>query len=679
MRFAIGAKLGIAFALITAIALAQVVAALVFLNVGRVRTEEMVKAIPITREVRDIAYQTVVIEAALRGWIVTGEKTYSADLDDARRRTDDAITALAIYGKNHPAFAAYEASATPKIAAFDAIADKMLSDLSQGHRNAAREQLPRLRVAGDELAHLGDDIDDGGVGVPKMYGTMFAQIVQVQALGIVSLSVLMTIFALSAVVGAILITRHLTKRLTRVTRALTIMVQDDFGAVARSFERLADGDLLVSPRVDPPTVRDADRDEIGDLVVAYESLRGGIIAMARGYGNATGRMRDTLGVLRDAGRDVGHIAGDVARATSQSSVAVEQISLAIGDVANGARAQAEHGIDIVARVTGLAQETGAIVTGGNAQNVSVRTANDALAVLTEESAAIARAGTTLASAAGDADREATTGAEAVRLVVAAMATVDTGSEAARSAMLQLEERSQAVELIVDAIDTISDQTNLLALNAAIEAARAGVHGRGFAVVADEIRKLADASAQQTREIAVILSAIQGQTRVVSQAMETAIAAVRGGRERAGNASSSIEHLQTSIARTRHVADDVALRADRMQRANADVDVAMRDVARIVGANLEATSRIGTGIEAAVEAAKPIANAAEKQSAVAEQVAAASVELAEQVQQIDRTAGTLFSQAAQMQDAIAFFRIEHDGSTALAHAADVAPAPALASP
>ena len=55
------------------------------------------------------------------------------------------------------------------------------------------------------------------------------------------------------------------------------------------------------------------------------------------------------------------------------------------------------------------------------------------------------------------------------------------------------ESAQEIHKATELIASIANETNLLALNASIEAARAGESGRGFAVVAEQIKNLAEQS------------------------------------------------------------------------------------------------------------------------------------------------------------------------------------------
>lgn len=116
---------------------------------------------------------------------------------------------------------------------------------------------------------------------------------------------------------------------------------------------------------------------------------------------------------------------------------------------------------------------------------------------------------------------------------------------------RLGESSQEIGEIVELISDITEQTNVLALNAAIQAASAGDAGRGFTVVAEEVQRLAERSAEATKQIAAIVKTIQTDTKDAVGAMEAATRDVVEGTQlsdAAGQALSEIGEVSTEAAR-----------------------------------------------------------------------------------------------------------------------------------
>ncbi len=90
----------------------------------------------------------------------------------------------------------------------------------------------------------------------------------------------------------------------------------------------------------------------------------------------------------------------------------------------------------------------------------------------------------------------------------------------------------SIQSMVGVINAIAGSTNLLSMNAAIEAAHAGDAGRGFAVVAEEIRKLADTSGKNAKEI--------------GRQLKEVIAVITAAAEESGRTRESFESIRREI-------------------------------------------------------------------------------------------------------------------------------------
>ncbi len=173
----------------------------------------------------------------------------------------------------------------------------------------------------------------------------------------------------------------------------------------------------------------------------------------------------------------------------------------------------------------------------------------------QESAAVAR----------QSLQAAETGLQAVQNTIGGMNTLRDQIQDTAKRIKRLGESSQEIGEITELISDITEQTNVLALNAAIQAASAGEAGRGFSVVAEEVQRLAERSADATRQIAALVKAIQTDTQDAVGAMERSTHGVVEGAKLSDNAGAALTQIDQVSRRLADLIEHIS--ASTLQEAN----------------------------------------------------------------------------------------------------------------
>lgn len=150
--------------------------------------------------------------------------------------------------------------------------------------------------------------------------------------------------------------------------------------------------------------------------------------------------------------------------------------------------------------------------------------------------------------------------------------------------------------ITNVIREIADQTNLLALNAAIEAARAGEAGRGFAVVADEVRKLAERTANSTKDITSTVTEIRAVTDAAVSSMGNAVHEVETGIALIRESGDGLNRITQTSQHVTHMARDIANAASEQVIASQLVAQNMERVVALVDGNMEAANEAKKAVD-----------------------------------------------------------------------------------
>jgi twitching motility protein PilJ len=217
----------------------------------------------------------------------------------------------------------------------------------------------------------------------------------------------------------------------------------------------------------------------------------------------------------------------------------------------------------VAHTTASVQQTsGELLQASTEQLREIRETGQSVLQMAERITEVSSQAQQSAEVARQSLQAAATGLSAVHSTIGGMNTLRDQIQDTAKRLKRLGESSQEVGEITELISDITEQTNVLALNAAIQAASAGEAGRGFSVVAEEVQRLAERSADATRQIAALVKAIQTDTQDAVAAMEKSTQGVVEGARLSDNAGTALTEIDQVSRRLAELIEQIAQAAER---------------------------------------------------------------------------------------------------------------------
>ena len=433
-----------------------------------------------------------------------------------------------------------------------------------------------------------------------------------------------------------------------VNQEIKVKSNDEIGDMAAAYAKVVD----YMKEMASITTKIAD----GDLSVHIKP-RSEKDILSNAFSQMVARQRELIGGVKTAATSVAEASEHLSRASEQTARVTQQITNAIQQVAKGTTEQSASLQDIVVNEQKLSKAIEQMASGSQEQAASAEEADRMVKQVSVSVAQVlqnAQAGT---EAWRSTAKSAETGARTTYETVEGMKKIKEAIDLVSLRVADLGERSKEIGSIVATIDDIAAQTNLLALNAAIEAARAGEQGRGFAVVADEVRKLAERASTATKEIAALISSIQGGVSEAAKAMGRGGKEVEAGYGLASEAGKALDDILERAQVVGKQVNQISAAAEELNALSGNMVSVIQQISRTIDENAAAAETMAESSSLVSGAIENLGGVAEENSASAEEVSASVEEMSAGVEEVLASAQSLAEMSEGLEKSVAAFKTD----------------------
>jgi twitching motility protein PilJ len=321
-----------------------------------------------------------------------------------------------------------------------------------------------------------------------------------------------------------------------------------------------------------------------------ERLRSEAEAQNKANQEAILRLMNEMGSLADGDLTVqATVTEDITGAIADSvNYTIEELRVLVGRI-NSAAAQ-------VTSATESAQATSVkLLQAAERQSKEIQEAGASVLKMARAINEVSASASKSVSVARQSLSAAQKGQEAVSNSITGMGEIREQIQETSKRIKRLGESSQEIGEIVELISDITEQTNVLALNAAIQAASAGEAGRGFTVVAEEVQRLAERSAEATKQIAAIVKTIQTDTHDAVAAMEKSTVGVVEGAKLSDAAGQALSEIGEVSRRLAQLIEEISVTAQAQAQAAGHVATTMQDILSVTKQTTEGTKQTAVSV------------------------------------------------------------------------------------